>query len=142
MAMGTKSRPSASDRLSKVNRSALVKPSRPTVASSRPRAAAMRALSMPPLETVATSRMPSSASIVYSGGPKSRANSATRGATRLRAMMARVPPTKEPMAAMPRAVPALPWRARAWPSKTVTTEDASPGRRNSTEVMVPPYWAP
>jgi hypothetical protein len=27
-------------------------------------------------------------------------------------------------------------------SNTVTTDDASPGSRNSTQVMVPPYWAP
>ena len=53
-----------------------------------------------------------------------------------------VAPTKEPIAAMPSAVPALPCLARAKPSNTVTTDDASPGRRNSTEVMVPPYWAP
>ena len=56
--------------------------------------------------------------------------------------METVPPTKDPMAAMPSAVPALPWRARAWPSKTVTTDDASPGSFSRTEVMVPPYWAP
>ena len=73
MATGTKSMPSASDRLPNVKRSALVNTSRPTVASSRPMAAAMRALSMPPLQTVATSRMPSRASTVYSGGPKSSA---------------------------------------------------------------------
>ena len=57
-------------------------------------------------------------------------------------MIATVPPMKEPMAAMPSAVPAWPCLASAWPSKTVTTEVASPGRRSSTEVMVPPYWAP
>lgn len=108
MAIGTKSRPSASDRLSNVKRSVLVNPSRPTVARSRPTVAAIRALSRPPLETVATSRMPIRASSVYSGGPKSRANSETRGATRVSAMTERVPPTKEPIAAMPRAVPARP----------------------------------
>ena len=37
-------------------------------------------------------------------------------------MMETVAPTNEPMAAMPRAVPALPCLARAKPSKTVTTE--------------------
>ena len=57
-------------------------------------------------------------------------------------MIETVPPMNEPMAAMPRAVPALPCRARAWPSKTVTTDDASPGSRSRTEVIVPPYWAP
>ena len=57
-------------------------------------------------------------------------------------MIEKVAPTKEPMAATPRAVPALPCLASAKPSNTVTTDDASPGRRSSTEVMVPPYWAP
>ena len=56
--------------------------------------------------------------------------------------METVAPMKEPMAAMPRAVPALPCLARAKPSKTVTTELASPGMRSRTEVIVPPYWAP
>ena len=46
------------------------------------------------------------------------------------------------IAAIPSAVPALPCRARAWPSNTVTTDEASPGSLSSTEVMVPPYWAP
>ena len=57
-------------------------------------------------------------------------------------MIDTVAPKKEPIAAMPRAVPALPCLARAKPSKTVTTELASPGMRSSTEVMVPPYCAP
>ena len=43
---------------------------------------------------------------------------------------------------MPSAVPAFPCLARAKPSNTVTTEEASPGSRSSTEVIVPPYWAP
>ena len=42
-------------------------------------------------------------------------------------MIETVAPTNEPIAAMPSAVPAFPCLARAKPSKTVTTEDASPG---------------
>jgi hypothetical protein len=57
-------------------------------------------------------------------------------------MIEMVAPTNEPIAAMPSAVPALPCLASAKPSKTVTTDDASPGSRNNTDVMVPPYWAP
>ena len=53
-----------------------------------------------------------------------------------------VAPTNEPMAAMPSAVPAFPCLASAKPSKTVTTDDASPGSRSRTDVIVPPYWAP
>jgi hypothetical protein len=125
-----------------VKRSPPVKASRPTTASSSPTQAAITALSRPPLLIVATSRMPSRASAVYSGGPKSSAKPATTGATSVSASTETVPPMKEPTAAMPRAVPARPWRANACPSNTVTTDDASPGSRSNTEVMVPPYWAP
>ena len=134
--------PSASCRLSKVNREAPLKLSRPTVASSRPMAPAIIALSLFPLPMVATSSTPSSARAAYSGGPKSRATLATTGASNVSPMIEMVAPTNEPIAAIPSAVPALPCLASAKPSKTVTTEDASPGRRSSTEVMVPPYWAP
>ena len=79
---------------------------------------------------------------MYSGGPKSSAKLATSGATRVSATTETVPPKNEPIAAMPSAVPARPWRASAKPSNTVTTEDASPGSRSRTEVMVPPYCAP
>jgi hypothetical protein len=57
--------------------------------------------------------MPSSASAVYSGGPKSSAKPATNGASSDIATIDTVPPTNEPTAAMPRAVPARPCRARA-----------------------------
>jgi hypothetical protein len=128
--------------LSKVNRSAAVNPSRPTVASSSPTHAAITALSRLPPLIVATSRMPSRASAVYSGGPKSSAKPATRGATSDSATIETVPPMKEPIAAIPSAVPALPCLASACPSKTVTTDEASPGSRSSTDVIVPPYCAP
>ena len=68
----------------------------------------MSALAFDPLLMVATSRMPSSARAEYSGGPKSRAKLATIGARNVRPMMEAVPPMKEPMAARPSAVPALP----------------------------------
>ncbi len=57
-------------------------------------------------------------------------------------MIETVAPMNEPIAAMPRAVPALPCLASAKPSNTVTTELASPGMRSRTDVIVPPYWAP
>jgi hypothetical protein len=125
-----------------VKRDAPVKLSRPTVANSRPTAPAISALSLLPLPMVATSNTPNRASAAYSGGPKSNAILATTGASSVNPMIEIVAPTNEPMAAMPSAVPALPCLANAKPSNTVTTDDASPGRRNSTDVMVPPYWAP
>jgi hypothetical protein len=78
------------------------------VASSSPKHAAISALDLLPLLMVATSRMPSRASAVYSGGPKSRAKPATSGARKVRPTIATVPPMKEPIAAMPSAVPARP----------------------------------
>ena len=116
--------------------------SRPTVASSRPIIAAIMALTGWPLPMVATSRTPSRASAAYSGGPKSSAQPATTGARSVSAMIEIVAPMNEPIAAMPSAVPAFPCLASAKPSKTVTTDDASPGSRSRTEVMVPPYCAP
>jgi hypothetical protein len=113
MAIGTKSRPSARFRLPKVNRSPPVKASRPTVARRRPTAAATSALSRLPLLMVDTSRMPSRARAAYSGGPKSRAKLATTGARNDSATIETVPPMNEPIAAIPRAVPALPCRASA-----------------------------
>jgi hypothetical protein len=53
-----------------------------------------------------------------------------------------VPAMKEPIAAMPSATPPRPWSAIWWPSMAVITDDDSPGTLMSTEVSVPPYWAP
>ena len=80
-----------------------------------------------PLPIVATSSTPSSASAAYSGGPKSSAQLATSGASRVSPTIEIVAPTNDPIAAIPSAVPALPCLARAKPSNTVTTDDASPG---------------
>ena len=77
-----------------------------------------------------------------SGGPKLNAKRASGGATTISARVAKIPPMKEPIAAMPRAVPPRPCLAIACPSKQVTTEAASPGTLISTEVIVPPYMAP
>ena len=77
-----------------------------------------------------------------SAGPNFRASEASGMATATSATVASVPPTKEPMAAMPSADPARPCLAIWWPSMQVTTEAASPGTLISTEVMVPPYIAP
>ena len=48
----------------------------------------------------------------------------------------------EPMAAMPSAGPARPWRAIWWPSRVVTTEAASPGMLTRMAVVEPPYMEP
>jgi hypothetical protein len=79
---------------------------------------------------------------VYSGGPNRTAKFARGGASRDIPIIATVPPIKEPIAAIPRAAPALPCRAISYPSKVVTTVEASPGSRSKTEVIVPPYMEP
>jgi hypothetical protein len=53
-----------------------------------------------------------------------------------------VPAMKEPMAAMHRAGPALPFLAIWYPSRVVTTDAASPGKFRRIEVVEPPYMAP
>lgn len=77
-----------------------------------------------------------------SGGPKvsARLDSGTAMATS--AAVAMMPPMKDPIAAMPSAVPPRPAFAIWWPSMQVTTDAASPGTFRRTEVMVPPYIAP
>ncbi|OPY92244.1 MAG: hypothetical protein A4E73_01331 [Syntrophaceae bacterium PtaU1.Bin231] len=84
----------------------------------------------------------STMSVKYSAGPNIRARLASLGPTSINPMTLRVPPTNEPTAAMPRALPAFPCLASWYPSKTVTTEAASPGSPIRTDVMVPPYCVP
>ncbi len=89
-----------------------------------------------------TRHSPTSIRAKNSGGPNSSAIAASGVATTTSAMTANMPPMKEPMAAMPRAVPPLPRFAISCPSMQVMTEAASPGTFRSTEVIVPPYMAP
>jgi hypothetical protein len=64
------------------------------------------------------------------------------GARKARPATPKVPDKKEAKAAMPRAGPALPFRAIWYPSKQVTTEAASPGMFTRIDVVDPPYMAP
>ena len=85
---------------------------------------------------------PTSISAKNSGGPNFNATCASGGATTTSAMVAKIPPTNDPIAAMPSAVPPRPCLAIWYPSIQVTTDAASPGTLISTEVIVPPYIAP
>ena len=126
----------------KVKRGAPRTGSMPIMAISSPSTAmASPASSERPARPV-TRQRPTSISAKNSGGPKLKATRASGGATTTRAMVATMPPTNEPIAAMPSAVPPRPCLAIWWPSKQVTTEAASPGTLISTEVIVPPYMAP
>ena len=142
MAIGTKSMPSARLRLLKVKRSAPVKVSRPTVAISSPMHAAMMALSL----------------WLFPHGRDQQDAEDSEGGVLGRAEVEREAghDRREDRQADDRDRAAdegpdggdaqrgagLALLGECKPSKTVTTDDASPGSRSSTEVMVPPYWAP
>ena len=84
----------------------------------------------------------SSISRKYSGGPSLTAYSATSGANNVTRMVAMVPATKEPMAAVASAAPARPLLAILLPSIAVTMVPVSPGVLSRIEVVEPPYIAP
>jgi hypothetical protein len=75
----------------------------------------------------------------YSGGPNFRAKDVRGNANRIVPQIAIVPAIKDPKAEMPRAGPALPFLAMAFPSRQVTMVVASPGTFNKIDVMEPPY---
>jgi len=78
----------------------------------------------------------------YSGGPKARAKLARTGAKNVSPTRLKVPATKDEMAEMARAGPALPCFAISYPSMAVGTEEASPGIFTTMAVVDPPYIAP
>src|SRR5271157_423493 len=85
---------------------------------------------------------PSTMRAKYSGGPNLRAQLAKVGARKINMKIVIVPAMNDPNAAIPRAGPALPWRAIWYPSRHVTTEAASPGIFTRMDVVDPPYIAP
>ena len=85
---------------------------------------------------------PQTISEKYSAGPNWSAIAASGGAAKQISSVAADPAMNEPMAAMPSAGPARPYRAIWWPSMVVTTDDASPGMLTRIAVVDPPYWAP
>ena len=83
----------------------------PMVPKKRPKAAIIIALSMEPLARKETITRPRHMREKYSGKPNRRAKLARGGAISMRPRMLIVPPMKEPKAEIPKAGPALPWRA-------------------------------
>ncbi|MNR37839.1 hypothetical protein D3C85_1558940 [compost metagenome] len=78
----------------------------------------------------------------YSAGPKFSASLATIGANKVNRIVAMVPATNEPIAAVASAGPARPLRAMRLPSSAVTMDDDSPGVLSKIEVVEPPNCAP
>ncbi len=85
--------------------------SSPIVPSSMPSRAMATALSFEPAVRYVTIVKPSKSSAKISGGPKRRAALVSGGANSMMPSTLRVPAMNEPIAAMPSAGPARPWRA-------------------------------
>ena len=81
--------------------------------------------------------MPTTASMNSSGAPKVRTRGRTTGIARARAKAPTKAPTSELMSAAPKARPASPFFAIAWPSRMVAAVVPSPGTPKRTEVMSP-----
>ena len=85
------------------------------------------ALTTEPRASTTAAIRPQTMSEKYSAGPNCSAMAASGGAATVINSVATQPAKNEPIAAMPSAGPARPFRAMAWPSIVVTTEEASPG---------------
>src|SRR5688572_17500368 len=94
---------------------------------------------------------PSSAEIVvnassinanFSAGPNCNPHSATTGANSVTTIVAIVPATNEPSAAVASAAPARPRFAIMLPSSVVAIDADSPGELSRIDVVEPPYIAP
>ncbi|EKD41082.1 MAG: hypothetical protein ACD_74C00054G0001 [uncultured bacterium] len=107
----TKSKPSTSFDKPKVNRCAPKTGSIPTVPSRRPATHIMRPLITDSSERYTAISNPRMTNEKYSGVPNLSANAASEGATIDTPKRLMVPAIKDPMADMPRARPALPFRA-------------------------------
>src|SRR5258705_12020147 len=106
----------------------------PTSPSTTPTAAINNDLAIEPwLKKLKTVR-PSTIKLKYSGRPKAMATRAKAGATSIKATRAKVPAAKEPSAAIPKAGPARPCLALAWPPRHGTTQAAPPGGWARTKV--------
>src|SRR5207247_9201199 len=127
IATETKPIPSESSDTPKLNRATPELTSVPTRPSSRPRITIAIALMSEPCASTVAAIRPSTISEKYSAGPNFSATSASGGANSAMITVDTQPAKNEPIAAMPSAGPARPWRAIWYPSRQVTTEDESPG---------------
>src|SRR4030042_928538 len=81
---------------------------------------------------------PNEANAKYSGAEKRRAKLARIGAKKAKHSAVKVPPTPEEIVAMPMALPASPFCAMGYPSKTVAAAAGVPGVLIRIEAMPPP----
>ena len=122
---------------SRVKRDTLVIASSPTMASIKPKPPIVKPLArFPPLRD-ARKVIPRTLSMRNSGAPMERTSGWTMGIASANAKAPKIAPTSELMSAAPKARPASPRLAMAWPSTTVAAVMPSPGTPKSTEVMSP-----
>ena len=103
--------PSESSEMPKLYRATPEFTSVPTRPSSRPRMTIAIALMSEPCASTTAAIRPSTISEKYSVGPNLSATSASGGAKSAITIVATQPAKNEPIADMPSAGPALPWRA-------------------------------
>ena len=111
IATETKPMPSESSETPKLKRATPELTSVPTRPSSRPRITIAIALMSEPWASTVAAISPSTISEKYSAGPNFSATSASGGANKAMITVETQPAKNEPIAAMPSAGPALPWRA-------------------------------
>ena len=87
---------------------------------------------------VTTTESPKTARAKYSGALNRRAKLARIGAKKVRQRAVKVPPMPEATVAMPIALPANPFWAMGYPSKTVAAAAGVPGVLIRMEAIPPP----
>ena len=100
------------------------------------------ALMRDPLANTTAPVRPRIMRLKYSRAPKANATCVRGSAKAAISIVEKHPAMKLPKAAMPSAAPARPCRAKRWPSKHVTTAEASPGMLTRMAAVEPPYCAP
>ncbi len=136
------SMPSSSCGIPKENLALPVSWSIPTRPSASPRKRLKRPRTTESPSNTATAAKATIVSAKYSAGPNCNANVARGGAKNVSAIVASVPATKDPIAAVVSAAAPRPCRAIMWPSSAVAMALVSPGVFNKMLVVDPPYMAP
>ncbi len=107
----------------------------PTIEIMSPSPAAVSPFSGARPDSVATIDMPNSVKANSSGDPMASMIGRSTGMLIAKTMAPTMPPASDDAKPAPKARPASPLRAMAWPSITVAAAPTWPGTPNSTAVM-------
>ncbi len=121
--------------MSKVHRSVPLSEREPIMEIIRPSAAAVSPLSGARPDSVATMERPNSVNARSSGEPIESSTGRRIGMLSASTIAPIRPPPSEAAKPAPKARPASPLRAMAWPSITVAAAPTCPGTPNSTALM-------